>query len=135
MTAPIWKAKEAYEKLDCGWSWSEMLNAHLAQGYCVSTPDYFICARPVDKDAHKCEIEDPNFEFHLQHCNAWFIYMVAGDALPSLWTVCPHNLPWVMFYRCDDRCRTYSNDRIRRLSNGRLKTKTTTTTSANCHTK
>lgn len=134
MKAPIWEAKEAYEKLQCGWTWSEMLNAHLAQGYCVSSPTYFICARPVDKDAHPAEIEDPTFEFPLQQCNTWFIYIASGDALPSLWTVLPHDLPWVMFYRCDDRCRTYSNHRIRRLTHGRFKTKTTTKASANRHT-
>ncbi len=122
MTAPIWRAKAAYEALECPYSWDEVLNAHLAQGYCVSAPDYFICARPVDKDAHLCEIEDPSFEFPLQCCNAWFVYIAAGDALPSLWTVLPHNLRWVMFYRCDDKRRIYSNDRIRRLSHGRLET-------------
>lgn len=134
MSAPIWTAKAAYEALNCPYSWGEVLNAHLGQGYCVSSPEYFICARPVNKDAHICEIEDPNFDFPLQECNAWFVYIAAGDALTSLWTVLPHDLPFVMFYRCDERCRIYSNDRLRKLSHGRLKTQTTAKASANSHT-
>lgn len=116
MIAPIWTAKATYEALDCPYSWGEVLNAHLAQGYCVSASHYFICARPVDKDAHICEIEDPNFEFPLQQCNCWFVYIAAGASLPSLWTVQPLDLPWVMFYRCDHKRRVYSNSRIRRLA-------------------
>lgn len=132
--APIWTAKAAYENCDPPYSWGEMLNAHLAQGYCVSSPDYFICARPVNKDAPECELIDPNFEFSLQQCNAWFVYMAAGDAIASLWTVLPHDLPFVMFYRLDsDDLRVYSNDRIRRLSHGKRR-KTTTKASPNCHT-
>jgi len=128
MIAPIWKAKAAYEACEPPYPWDEMINAHLGQGYCVSTTEYFICARPVVKDAPECELIDPNFEFPLQHCNAWFVYMAAGNALASLWTVQPLDLPWVIYYRLDSYClRVFSNERIRRLSHGqRIKTKTTT---------
>jgi len=128
--APIWTAKEAYEACDPPYSWDTMLEAHLSQGYCCSTPSYFICARPVDKDALPELQLNPTYRFPLQHCNAWFVYMVAGDAIPSLWTVYPHDLPWVMFYRLNsNQLRIYPTERIRRLSHGKRSKSTTKTKS------
>lgn len=117
MTAPIWTAKAAYEACDPPYSWGEVLNAHLGQGYCVSTTEYFICARPVCVGAPECELLDPNFEFPVQQCDAWMVYIAAGAALPSLWTVQPLDLPWVMFYRLQsNRLRVYSNQRLQEIS-------------------
>lgn len=126
--APIWTARELYKGSDQTYSWAVMLHAHMAQGYCISAPTYFICARPVDTGAPREQIIDPNYEFPLQHCNAWFVYAAAGDALHSLWTVMPHDLPFVAFYRLHtEGMRVYDTKRIRRLSNhGRRSTKTTT---------
>ena len=95
--APIWIAKEAYEADEHCFSWRESLHAHLAQGYCISRPDYFIMARPVIKDAPESLILDCNYEFDLQHCNCWHVWMAAGDALHSLWTLTPHEFEWASF--------------------------------------
>jgi hypothetical protein len=97
MRAPIWIAKEAYEAGECEFSWRESLNAHMAQGYCISRPDYFIMARPVVKDAPEQLILDCNHVFDVQRCNCWHVWMAAGDALPSLWTQTPHEFEWTSY--------------------------------------
>lgn len=135
MKTPIWIAKEAYESCDPPYAWTDMLNAHMSQGYCVSSTEYFICARPVIKGAPVCELLDPNFEFPLQQCNAWFVYLAAGNALPSLWTVQPLQLPWVIYYRLKgDKLRVFNHERLRRISHGQRQTKTTTEASTNRNT-
>lgn len=119
--APIWRAKEKFEQLDPPYTWEDVLKAHLAQGYCVSSPDYFICARPVCSTAHYRAIIDPFHEFEPERWDAWFVWIAAGSALPSLWTVLPHDLPWVMFYRRGrSSLRKYDNRKLRNKSHGRI---------------
>ena len=97
MTAPIWEAKHLVEQNATGYSWDEVINAHLGQGYCISMPDYFICARPVVKGAPECEIIDPNFTFPLEDCDCWHVWIAVGASIPSLWTLMPHRLQWVSY--------------------------------------
>ncbi len=85
---------------------------HLAQGYCVSTPEYYICARPVTK-GHP-EMANPFAEFALEDCDCWFVWMAGGD-LRLLWTILPHDLPWTAFYRHNtQRIRYYETEELHR---------------------
>jgi hypothetical protein len=122
---PIWIAKEAYERDEHRYSWRELLEAHMSQGYCISMPDYFIMARPVIKGADEELVIDPHYEFDLALCNCWYVWTAAGDALPSLWSSTPHEFDWVAFqslkakdfdirYRSLNRLRLWAKHRSKR---------------------
>lgn len=115
---------------DQEFNFTEIEREHLSAGYCVSSPDYYICAKPVIRD-HP-EMENLNFSFNPEECDCWFVWMASGD-LRLLWTVLPHDLRWTAFYRHGtSRIRYYNTDKLRRRSHGRQSTKSTTKTCTCC---
>jgi len=111
------------------YSFEGVERAHLAQGYCISTPDYYICARPVISGHSK--MDNPQHGFKLADCDCWFVWMAGGD-LRLLWTILPHDLPLTAFYRHNTgRIRYYNTNQLRRRSHGR---KDTTEACTSCST-
>lgn len=127
---PIFKAKEVFDACSIeektGFAFRDVVQQHLAIGYCVSTPDYFICARPVPSTASEEVLVDIYETFDPSECDCWFVWAAAGN-INSLWTIVPHQFDWVAFYRAHRRRITYySNTRIQRRIYGRRKQAGTT---------
>lgn len=98
---PILRAKEFYETDDCVDrtgdypTFAQYLDAFLVFGFVLSTPDLFVCARPVDSKAPQWEIDDPLHEF--SEPDTWFVALAAGD-ISKLWDVYPRHYPLAMWY-------------------------------------
>jgi hypothetical protein len=103
MTMPILEAKEFYDNspfVDRSGDYPSFLHffdAYAVYGYVLSTPDIFICARPVDSKALPSLIDDPVHTFPPDQCDCWFIALMAGD-LSKLWGYYPVDLPLTMWY-------------------------------------
>ena len=103
MTTPIIEAKEFYDNspyVDRSGAYPTFLHffdAYATYGYVVSTPDIFICARPVDSKAMLSLIDDPAYTFPLEQCDCWFVALMAGD-LSRIWDYYPISLPLAMWY-------------------------------------
>lgn len=105
---------EYCKQLPHEWSFECVEQSHLLAGYCVSTPEYYVCARPVIKG--DVRMDNPMRQFNLEQCDCWFVWMAGGD-LRLLWTILPHDLQWVAFYRHGTgRVRYYDTDKLRRRS-------------------
>ena len=76
---PVWMAAAVYEAEPCARSFREDLEAHLQNGYVISTPTAFVMGRPVDSGADPAQIVDPWHEFDPEECDAWLVYLAAGN--------------------------------------------------------
>lgn len=76
---PVWMAAAVYEAEPCARSFREDLEAHLQNGYVFSTPTAFVMGRPVDSGADPAQIVDPWHGFDLPQCDAWLVYLAAGN--------------------------------------------------------
>ena len=113
---PVLEAAAVYRQEPCLRSFNEDLELHLVAGYVVSTPDYFIMARPVDSGAPPQDIVDAACLFDKEECDCWHIYVMAGD-MKKCWDHCPADLaglPLVSFER-KNRLRILPMDRVRHL--------------------
>ena len=93
---PFDQIAELYKKYPQPRTFEEDLAAHISTGYVVSTPDYFIMGRAVDRYAKPDMIEDPWHSF--TDPNAWLVYAFAGSRRNSLSFV-PFRLKWIGFQR------------------------------------
>jgi len=98
-------AREVYRWEECARSFGEDLNLHLAHGFVFVTPDVFLMARPVIKNAPKDQILSPWIQFPRADC--WHVWLAAGHgALAVLANYEPYPLPWISFER-NNRLRFY----------------------------
>lgn len=93
---PIIRMWELYQTRPSGRSFEEDLEIHLCGGYVVSTPDYFIMARPVRHDARPSDILDIEVVHDDPDC--WHIFAMAGD-IGKCWDLLPLDLPYVTWER------------------------------------
>lgn len=92
-------------------SFRDDLNAHLHHGFVVSTPDAFAMGRPVARVAPHRLHADPWFEFPPESCDAWMIWLAAGE-VGDLWRLFPYELPWVGWARRQGNLRWYEFNRF-----------------------
>jgi len=103
MNTPVFEAKRFYEEsefVDRTGAYPDFfhyLDAFHAYGFVVSTPEVFVCARPVPRDALPRDIDDPAHEFPREKCDCWFVGLMAGD-LSRIWDYYPIELPYAMWY-------------------------------------
>lgn len=97
ITSPAYLASRAYREYNTSdFNFTQLVDMHLVGGYVVSTPAYFILARPVYTGAHEDLILDPAYTF--DYINAWFIFLFAGD-ISRAWDYFPIALPYVGWQR------------------------------------
>ncbi len=127
MNSPAMIAANKYVELfgDTGekfMTFGQMMDAYLVNGYVVSTPEYFICARPVRRDADVQSIINPVYPFDPSECDAWFVGLMAGD--PRLiWTYVPRTFEYCGYQREGSPIRWFNTQKYRRFTHG-LRTKT-----------
>jgi len=110
---PVEQAKAVYDREECARSFREDFEAHLLGGYVTSTPEYFAMARPVIRAADAADIVNPWVTFDREDCDAWLIYLAAGD-LAQLIAAPPFHLPWIGWER-DNVLRWRDLTRLQRM--------------------
>ena len=91
---PVERAAQVYQREECASTFQRDLEAHLLNGYVISTPQAFAMGRAVNSKADEALILDPWHSFKSEDCDAWLIWLAAGD-LPSLLHCFPHPLPLI----------------------------------------
>lgn len=91
---PVELAAAVYEREPCAATFSQDLEAHLCAGYVHSIPSGFVMARPVCSTADVELILDPWHTFERDECDAWLIWLAAGD-LSALLQFFPFPLPLI----------------------------------------
>jgi len=91
---PVELAAGVYQREWCASTFREDLEAHLLTGYVHSTPEAFVMARPVCSTDDEAIILDPWHTFERGECDAWLIWLAAGD-LRSLLGLFPFPLPLI----------------------------------------
>lgn len=74
------------------------LNAHFLHGFVHSDSSNFLMARPVSATASKGQITDPHCKFPESDCNAWFVYLAAGN-MAGLIELAPYPLDFICYER------------------------------------
>jgi hypothetical protein len=113
---PILEAAGVYQREPCRRTFQQDLDIHLTTGYVVSTPEYFIMARPVNSGAPQEDVVNPMHIFDNSECDCWHIYLMAGD-MKKCWDKCPDDLkdlPLVSFER-SNVLKFLPMDRVKRL--------------------
>lgn len=100
-----------YEQTQMPRSFEEDMTAHISTGYVVSTPEYFIMGRAVDREAPPELIDDPWHAFPQPLQNTWLVYAFAGSSRNFLSFV-PYPLKWVAFQRRGQALRIYDFNQI-----------------------
>ena len=108
---PIEQAAAVYSREWCARPFAEDLAAHLAGGYVYATPDFFAMGRPVPRGAPAEFIVNPWHTWEREQCDAWLVYLVAGD-MSKAWLTFPFSLPWVIFER-DNVIKTHRFESLR----------------------
>ena len=98
-------------------SFGQMLDGYLVNGYVISTPEYFICARPVPREAPAEQIINPVYPFDHKDCDAWFVGLLAGN-LRLVWTYYPHSLEYCGYQRKGSPIRWVKTSKLRRYNDG-----------------
>jgi hypothetical protein len=92
---PFEQAVAVYSREPCARTFDEDLRLHLRNGYVVSTPDFFVMARPVRRIIIE-GICNPAIRFEKPDC--WHVYLLAGSIQKAL-TALPYDLPWMSWER------------------------------------
>lgn len=79
-------------------TFDEDIAAHISTGYLVSTPEYFIMARGISKQADPHLIADPWYAFPADLQDTWLVFAFAGYSRNFLAFV-PYPLRWVAWQR------------------------------------
>lgn len=95
-------------------TFDEFMAWHFNNGFIHSTPEFFICGRPVDSKADSSLILDYSHEFDRKDCDAWHVALAAGD-LSKAWGVLPWPLPLIGFDR-QHELRFYPIARVREFT-------------------
>ena len=96
--SPYEKAMSVYQAEPCKRTFAQDLDLHLRYGFVFSTPEFFVMGRPVRKDAIERDLVDPGVLFKKSDCDAWMLYLVAGD-MAKIVSVMPYPLPWIILER------------------------------------
>lgn len=96
--SPVEIAARVYETEPCKRTFREDLEAHLLHGYVFSTPEYFVMGRAAVSSANPADIVNPWHLFHVEHCDAWLVYLCAGDWLKAMERL-PYPLPLIGWER------------------------------------
>lgn len=107
---PVEQAAKVYETEDCPRTFGEDVEAHLLCGYVFSTPTVFAMGRPVRRDVLASTIVNPYVMFPKDDCDAWLVYLVAGDLREALGYL-PYPLPWIGWER-GNVLRWYRTERL-----------------------
>ena len=110
---PYEQARAVYLKEPCTRTFDEDLSLHLEFGFVFNTPEFFIMGRPICRSAMCGLILDPSYQFKREECDAWHIYLAAGN-LSKAWDILPWPLGWLSFER-KNVLRFHPTERIRRL--------------------
>lgn len=113
--SPYWLAHHTYRKGGQAYTWNEVCRCHCSEGLFVSTDKYFLMARPVLKDASQKELVDPYFKFDSKVCDAWFVYMAAGEVSTALWNNDLFDYEWAMWYRWEGQLSCYRTEDLKRV--------------------
>jgi len=101
MITAIERARALYDRFDQPRTFVEDLEAHFRHGYVFSTPDHFLMARTVCKDAPREFLADPWHQF--DNVDTWLIWLAVGPCAMSVKTFCltmqPFPLTWVAWAR------------------------------------
>ena len=79
-------------------TFAEDVALYEAAGYVWDTPEVFLMARPVWKDAPDEVIKCSHVRFHDSCVNAWFLFAFVGDLRATI-TIAPYQLAWVGWSR------------------------------------
>ena len=74
------------------------LELYRRHGVVIDTPEIFVMARMVCKEATFGQILDPRFHFNPSDCDTWFVYLLAGR-LAALWELIPFPLTCACWIR------------------------------------
>lgn len=110
---PYEEAQALYAAYETPRSFAEDLALHLRGGYVISTPEYFLMGRAIDRFAAAAAIENPAHAFPREQQNAWLVYLFSGSSrniLPFL----PYPLKWVTWQRRGGPLRHYELKTLRR---------------------
>jgi len=113
---PYELAQRVYHWEPCARTFEHDRDWHLMHGFVFSTPEFFAMGRPVVQSAPDAVIVGLN-RFPATVCDAWHIYLVAGD-MSKAWGILPWDLPFVTIER-RNVLKRYRLDSIRRLSGAR----------------
>lgn len=119
---PYEQARDVYTKEPCARTFDQDLQLHLAHGFVFSTPEFFIMGRAVFSKGTREMLVDPRVRFTPDICDAWMIYLMAGDCTKA-WSIMPWRLPRFVFERKNE-LRVYDSSRIERLCLSTLPTVT-----------
>jgi hypothetical protein len=111
MMKPFDQVAELYERYPQPRAFEEDISAHIETGYVVSTPEFFLMGRAVDRYADPAMIEDPWHGFLRSEQNAWLVYAFAGSSRNFLSFV-PYPLRWVGFQRRNQPLKWHDSAKI-----------------------
>lgn len=106
---PVERAAAVYQREPCARTFREDLEAHLLNGYVLSTPATFVMGRLVQRDAPPELIVDPWHRFETGDC--WLVYLAAGDILREARRWMPWPVPWLAWER-SNRLRFWRTERV-----------------------
>ena len=108
--SPIEQARQKWASVPRWYEFNYVLWCHLEYGVAISTPDVFLLARPVQKDALYEQIDDPGQVFEKPDC--WFIYAAAGPGPLVRFLACePFPLPWFGWLK-RERLRFHAREQL-----------------------
>jgi len=110
---PVERVAVLYGRWETGRTFREDLEAHLVTGYVISTPEYFIMGRAVDRSAAVELVGDPWHAFPREAVNTWYVWAMAGCVNTCL-TSMPFSLKWVSFIRRGGPPRYYDTQKLLR---------------------
>ena len=93
---PAQQAANVYKQEECPRSFMEDVQAHLLNGYVISTPEFFAMGRPVCSTGDHQDIINPRHSFPQKQWDCWLIYLVAGD-MQKAWRAFPFPLEKIAF--------------------------------------
>lgn len=96
--SPVELAAAVYSSEPCARTFKEDLEASLLHGHVHCTPELFVMGRAVVSTAPRDEIVNPWHVFQADKCDAWMIYLAAGNLAKALAFV-PFALPLICFER------------------------------------
>lgn len=86
---------------------------YLTRGFVWSSPDAFICMRPIMRSEGTSSCPT------LDKADCWLVWWAVGDMV-EMFRVAPVRLPYIAFYRKDrDGLRVYEFDKLRRKIYGK----------------
>lgn len=95
---PYEEAAAVYDREPCARSFREDLELHLLNGYVLSGPEFFVLARPVNSQDTVERMVDPAWVWPVEDCDAWWIYLFAGDLKQALGHF-PFPMKWIGWER------------------------------------